>query len=82
VSVAPDRSPDVEHFELLDAPSALLASDPTPMPYAAPMEDAWLPDAARIRAEAAQVVGSGGGDAKVPAHAGSLDRSQSVRGGL
>jgi pyruvate dehydrogenase E1 component beta subunit len=41
-----------EHFELLDAPPTLLASDPTPVPYSTPMEAAWLPDAARISAEA------------------------------
>jgi pyruvate dehydrogenase E1 component beta subunit len=45
-----------EHFELLDAPPALLSGNATPVPYAAPMEDAWLPDAARIRAEVIRVV--------------------------
>jgi pyruvate dehydrogenase E1 component beta subunit len=45
-----------EHFELLDAAPALLAGDRTPVPYATPLEDAWLPDAARIRAEAARIV--------------------------
>jgi acetoin:2,6-dichlorophenolindophenol oxidoreductase subunit beta len=45
-----------EHFELLDAAPALLSGDRTPVPYAAPLEDAWLPDAARIRAEAARIV--------------------------
>jgi len=45
-----------EHLELLDAPPALLSSDPTPVPYAAPMEDAWLPDASRIRGEAARLM--------------------------
>ncbi len=45
-----------EHFELLDAPPTLLASDPTPVPYATPMENAWLPDAVRIRAEAERIV--------------------------
>jgi acetoin:2,6-dichlorophenolindophenol oxidoreductase subunit beta len=45
-----------EHFELLDAPPALLCGDATPVPYAEPMESAWLPDAARIRAEAVGVV--------------------------
>jgi acetoin:2,6-dichlorophenolindophenol oxidoreductase subunit beta len=36
------------HFEMLDAPPALVTSDPTPVPYAASMEDAWLPDTTRI----------------------------------
>lgn len=45
-----------EYFELLDAPPALLSSDPTPVPYAAAMENAWLPDAPRIRAEAMRTV--------------------------
>lgn len=37
-----------EHFELFDAPPLLLASDHTPVPYAGPMESAWLPDATQI----------------------------------
>ena len=45
-----------EHFELLDAAPALLAGDPTPVPYSGPLEDAWLPDPARIRSEAARIV--------------------------
>lgn len=45
-----------EHFELLDAPPALLSGDATPVPYAEPLESAWLPDAARIRAEVVGVV--------------------------
>jgi pyruvate dehydrogenase E1 component beta subunit len=45
-----------EHFELLDAPPGLLTGDRTPVPYAAPLEDAWLPDVARIRAGAIRVV--------------------------
>jgi acetoin:2,6-dichlorophenolindophenol oxidoreductase subunit beta len=36
------------NFELLDAPPVLVASDNTPVPYAAPMEDAWLPNVDRI----------------------------------
>lgn len=44
------------HFELLDAPPTLIASDPTPVPYSAPMEDAWLPDAARITAVVSELV--------------------------
>ncbi|WP_433892450.1 alpha-ketoacid dehydrogenase subunit beta [Streptomyces sp. CA-111067] len=41
-----------QHFELLDAAPVLLASDPTPVPYSAPLEDASLPDADRIVAAA------------------------------
>lgn len=44
------------YFELLDAPPTLIASDPTPVPYSSPMEDAWLPDAARITAAISQLV--------------------------
>jgi pyruvate dehydrogenase E1 component beta subunit len=44
------------HFELLDAPPALITSDPTPVPYSAPMEDAWLPGASRIVEEAIRLV--------------------------
>ena len=43
-------------FELLDAAPVLLASDATPVPYSTPMEDAWLPDAARIVAAVEQLV--------------------------
>lgn len=32
-----------EHFELFDAPPVLITSDPTPTPYAGPLEDAWPP---------------------------------------
>jgi pyruvate dehydrogenase E1 component beta subunit len=44
------------YFELLDAPPTLVASDPTPVPYSSPMEDAWLPDADRIVSEAERLV--------------------------
>lgn len=37
-----------ERFESLDAPPLLLASDPTPVPYAGALEAAWMPDAERI----------------------------------
>jgi len=37
-----------QHFELFDAPPLLIASDSTPVPYGTAMEEAWLPDAARI----------------------------------
>jgi len=36
------------HFESLDAAPAQLGTDETPVPYAGPLEDAWLPSAARI----------------------------------
>ena len=36
------------YFELLDAPPVLIASDATPVPYSAPMEDAWLPGIEQI----------------------------------
>jgi pyruvate dehydrogenase E1 component beta subunit len=35
-------------FDHLDAPPVLVAADPTPVPYAGELEDAWLPSAARI----------------------------------
>ncbi|OLF05171.1 alpha-ketoacid dehydrogenase subunit beta [Actinophytocola xinjiangensis] len=37
-----------DHFDLLDAPPVLVASDDTPVPYAGPLEDAWLPTVDRI----------------------------------
>jgi pyruvate/2-oxoglutarate/acetoin dehydrogenase E1 component len=46
-----------QHFELLDAPPVLIASDATPVPYSSQMEDAWLPAAAQITSEAARLVG-------------------------
>jgi pyruvate/2-oxoglutarate/acetoin dehydrogenase E1 component len=51
-SVAATESGSGVGNELLDAPPTLLASDPTPVPYSTPLEAAWLPDAARISAEA------------------------------
>lgn len=45
-----------KHFEMLDAPPTLLASDPTPVPYSTPMEDAWLPAAADISAAVEQLL--------------------------
>lgn len=45
-----------EHFELLDAPPQLIASDATPVPYSSPMEDAWLPTAASIVTRTAQLL--------------------------
>jgi acetoin:2,6-dichlorophenolindophenol oxidoreductase subunit beta len=36
------------HFELMDAPPILISADDTPVPYAAVMEEAWLPSVDRI----------------------------------
>jgi pyruvate/2-oxoglutarate/acetoin dehydrogenase E1 component len=35
-------------FDSLDAPAALVSSDETPVPYAGPLESAWIPSAERI----------------------------------
>lgn len=35
-------------FEMLDAPPLLVAADETPIPYAGPLEDMWLPSVERI----------------------------------
>jgi pyruvate dehydrogenase E1 component beta subunit len=45
-----------EHFELLDAPPTLLASDSTPVPYSGALEDAWLPTVDRIVADAQRLL--------------------------
>jgi acetoin:2,6-dichlorophenolindophenol oxidoreductase subunit beta len=37
-----------EQFELFDAPPELVAADDTPVPYAAPLEEAWMPSVDRI----------------------------------
>ncbi len=37
-----------QRFEMFDAPPALVACDETPVPFAGPLEDAWLPSAERI----------------------------------
>jgi pyruvate/2-oxoglutarate/acetoin dehydrogenase E1 component len=39
-----------DRFEMLDAPPRLIAADETPVPYAGPLEAAWMPDAERIAA--------------------------------
>jgi pyruvate/2-oxoglutarate/acetoin dehydrogenase E1 component len=39
-----------EGFDTLDAPPLLLSADETPIPYAGPLEQAWMPDAERIAA--------------------------------
>jgi acetoin:2,6-dichlorophenolindophenol oxidoreductase subunit beta len=37
-----------ERFDALDAPPLLISSDDTPVPYAGPLEQAWLPSADRV----------------------------------
>jgi pyruvate dehydrogenase E1 component beta subunit len=37
-----------QHFELLDAPPLLICAEDTPVPYAAAMEEAWLPSVEQI----------------------------------
>ncbi len=44
------------YFEILDAPPALIASDATPVPYSAALEDAWLPDSLQIIAAVERLV--------------------------
>jgi acetoin:2,6-dichlorophenolindophenol oxidoreductase subunit beta len=39
-----------DRFEMLDAPPRLIAADATPVPYAGPLEAAWMPDGERIAA--------------------------------
>jgi pyruvate dehydrogenase E1 component beta subunit len=43
-------------FESLDAPPLMVGGDDTPIPYARPMEDAWLPSVERIVASVREVV--------------------------
>lgn len=38
----------VERFESLDAPPRIVGGDETPVPYAGPLEDLWVPSAERI----------------------------------
>jgi len=37
-----------ESFDLLDGPPVVVSADATPIPYAGPLEHAWIPDAGRI----------------------------------
>jgi pyruvate/2-oxoglutarate/acetoin dehydrogenase E1 component len=37
-----------EHFDSFDAPPLLISGDDTPVPYAGPLERAWLPSAQRV----------------------------------
>ena len=46
----------VDHFDLLDAPPALIASDATPVPYAPSMEDASLPSVQAIVGHARRLI--------------------------
>jgi acetoin:2,6-dichlorophenolindophenol oxidoreductase subunit beta len=39
-----------ERFDSLDAPSIVIGGDETPIPYAGPLEDAWIPSVDRIAA--------------------------------
>lgn len=45
-------------FEMLDAPPHLQACDETPVPYAGPLEESWLPSVERIADAIRQVVES------------------------
>ncbi len=44
------------HWQLLDAPVKVLCSPDTPVPYAGPLEEAWLPSVDEIVAEARKLV--------------------------
>jgi acetoin:2,6-dichlorophenolindophenol oxidoreductase subunit beta len=46
-----------EDFEYLDAPPRLLSADPTPVPYAENLEQAWMPSVERIAEAVRAVVG-------------------------
>jgi pyruvate/2-oxoglutarate/acetoin dehydrogenase E1 component len=37
-----------DRFEMFDAPPLLIAADDTPVPYAAPLEAAWMPDVQKV----------------------------------
>jgi pyruvate dehydrogenase E1 component beta subunit len=43
-------------FESLDAPPSLVSADDTPVPYAGPLEDAWMPSVQRIADAVRQAV--------------------------
>jgi acetoin:2,6-dichlorophenolindophenol oxidoreductase subunit beta len=44
------------HWELLDAPMAILCAPDTPVPYAGPLEEAWLPSVGDIVATGRKLV--------------------------
>jgi pyruvate dehydrogenase E1 component beta subunit len=48
----------LEQFDSFDAPPALLAGDETPIPYAGPLEEAWMPSVERIVTAAQSLVDS------------------------
>lgn len=45
-----------ERFESLDAPPVLVAADHTPVPYAAALEEQWMPTIERIKAGVRQAI--------------------------
>lgn len=47
-----------ESFDLLDAPPVLVSADDTPVPYAGPLERAWIPSEERIAAAVRESVGA------------------------
>lgn len=47
-----------ESFDLLDAPPVLVSADDTPVPYAGPLELAWIPSEERIAAAVRESVGA------------------------
>jgi len=47
-----------DHFELLDGPPVLIGADDTPVPFAEPLERAWLPSVAEIVAAVQRLVAS------------------------
>jgi pyruvate dehydrogenase E1 component beta subunit len=46
-----------QQFEILDAPPVLVAADDTPVPYAGPLEELWMPSAQRIADAIRETVG-------------------------
>lgn len=46
-----------ERFESLDAPPLLISAPDTPIPYAGPLEDAWLTSAEQIASEIRRLLG-------------------------
>jgi pyruvate dehydrogenase E1 component beta subunit len=47
-----------DRFESLDAAPVMISGPETPVPYAGPLEDAWLPSRERIAAEIRSLVQS------------------------
>lgn len=46
------------HFDSLDSPPAILGGDPTPIPFAHELEQAWMPSAERIVAGVRETLGA------------------------